>query len=109
MKMNSDVLPVLESLNEGREKGEDLGIQQLDSDVSHGTRGSLVVLLREAADFYINNRTKPTALHNTSFYQFNEELLQMFYELFDAFNTLAKLSFLGLLNEKSNKAPEEER
>lgn len=58
MKKNSNVLLLLESLSEGREKGNMLGISHLNSVVLHGTRASFDVQVIEAADFYINYRTK---------------------------------------------------
>lgn len=60
------VLPLLKSLYENREKGKELGISHLDSEVLHGIRGSFVFLLIGGAGFYINNATKLTAFHATS-------------------------------------------
>lgn len=45
IKKNLDVLPLLESVNEGREEVKELGISHPDSEVLHGARGSSVVVL----------------------------------------------------------------
>lgn len=57
MNKNFGVLPPLESLNESQNEGRALGISHPDSEVLHGTRARFIVLLKEAADYYINNST----------------------------------------------------
>lgn len=73
----------------------ELGISNLDSEVLHVTRSSSVLLLIEVAGLYINNATKSTAFHALSFYRFGDQLLKKLYDLFEKFNALRKLSFLG--------------
>lgn len=51
MIKNTNVLPLLKSLNEGRVDDKELEISHLDMAVLCDTRGNLVVLLREAANF----------------------------------------------------------
>lgn len=75
------VLPLLESLYDGRENGKELRTANLDSIVSHTIRVSFDVLPIEAGDFYIHQHTKPTAFHVLNFYQFEYQLLQQLHYL----------------------------
>lgn len=67
MKSNSGVFLLLESMNEGWKYGKELRKSHLESEVLHYTQGGFVVLLIEAANFYINSLTKSIAFHVPSF------------------------------------------
>lgn len=109
MKLNSDALPLLELVNEGREDVEELEMSHLNTEMLHGTRSGFVLLLIEAVDFYIKNPTKSTAFHAARFYRFDETLVQKTYDLFNEFNILVKSSFPWFTSEKFGKAPDEGR
>lgn len=61
---NSD-MPLLETLDDGCENGIERKISHLDSKVLRASGGILIVLQIEAADVYINNSTKSTAVGKT--------------------------------------------
>lgn len=63
-----NVLSLLELLGEGQEKGKELSIAHLDSEVLHSTRARIFVQLIEMAYFYINNPKSSTAFHTLIFY-----------------------------------------
>lgn len=64
--------PLLESQSEVRVEGKELYILHLDSEVSYGTRASVVVLLIEETDLYISTLTESTAFHVASFSSLGE-------------------------------------
>lgn len=103
------MFPLWESLNDGREDDQELSIWHLDSKVLHSTRGSFVVVLIEAADFFINNPTNSTALHASSFCQSGEQLLSKRYHMCNEFNILMKTIFDAFRNEKLTRALDEGR
>lgn len=71
-----------------------LGISNLDGEVLYASRASFVVLLSEAADVYINNRTKSTAFSATGFYKSSEDLLKELCYLDGEFSRPLKPSFI---------------
>lgn len=107
MTKNTDDLPLLESLNEGRHNSTELEISHLNSEMLHAIRGSFVILLKEVADVYNNNPAKSVAFHVSSFYRFGEQFLKNPYELFEEFNNFFKPIYLGYVNERLAEVPEE--
>lgn len=107
MKYSSDLLPLLEALNDGRKNNEELGNSHLEREVLHGTRGNFVVMLIEAAYPDINNRTNPPTFHALVFSRLGEQSLQTLFDLIDEFDILPTLSFLEFMNEKLAEALDE--
>lgn len=72
MTKDVDVMPLLDSLCEGREDGTELVISHLDSEVLQATQGSRVALVIEAANFQATNlkrrppSTPPASTDSTS-------------------------------------------
>lgn len=93
MKENSDMLTLLESLNENLVKGKELGISHLDSKLLRDSRISFVVLLIEAASLY-QQPTTSMAFHASSFYLFKDQLLQSLYYISNDFSEPLKPSSL---------------
>lgn len=98
MTKNAEMFPMLECLNENLVNGKDLGIRNLNSEVLYASRASFVVLLKEAADFYINNPLKSTVVHATSLCRFGEHVLQILNHLYDKFNESFKASSIAVMN-----------
>lgn len=72
MTTNVDVLSLLKSVHEGREKSKEVGTSHLDRKGFPATRASFVFLSIEWNNIYINNPTKATAFHILSFNPFQE-------------------------------------
>lgn len=66
-KKKSDGMPLLDTLNDGWKDGEELKISHLDSKVLSAIQDSFLVLLIQAAGFYIRRPTKSTAFHARAF------------------------------------------
>lgn len=81
MKRSSDVLRLSESLNKGQNGGKALRISHLNSEVLRDTRASFVVLLIEAADFFVKNPAESTTLHASDFWRSGLQLQPKLYML----------------------------
>lgn len=97
---NTSVLPVLKSLNESQNIWKEVEIWILESERMHATRFSVVVLMREAANFCISNSTKSSALRTPILYRIGGHLLQKLYDMSDEFKNSMKPNYFSFMNEK---------
>lgn len=81
INMSSDVLSLVELLDETQENGEELRISTLGIEVLHVIRAGFVFLFIDWAGFYIFKPRKLSAFIFSSFYQFVEQLLSKLYHL----------------------------
>lgn len=61
MIKNTKVLLLLQSIDESEFKAKELEITHLGSTVLYTSQKDFVALLIESSDFYVNDRTTPTA------------------------------------------------
>lgn len=84
-------------------------MSRLDSKVLHAIRSSFIVLLTEAGSTHINNRTKSTAFHESTLFQFGEQLLKNGVRPVQRVQHIDGAKFLGFMIGNLTKVLDEGR